>query len=69
MFLQENVGPNAKNDSEAEEKINDVVGESRTSADISVRKRGIDHFNNEESDPKKSNAMSINFLPFSFPAW
>lgn len=31
--------------------------DARTATDISVRKLGIDHFNDEERDPKKSRAM------------
>lgn len=63
--MQEYVGETAKDDTEAEERIADGTDYSRTSADISVRKPpGMDHFNYEESDPKKSNAMSTYFLPF-----
>ncbi|XP_048336602.2 protein NUCLEOLAR COMPLEX ASSOCIATED 4 isoform X1 [Ziziphus jujuba] len=57
LVHRENVGPGAKIDSEAEERIADGEDESKKRADISVRKRGIDHFNNGESDPKKSNAI------------
>ncbi|KAF3434879.1 hypothetical protein FNV43_RR21966 [Rhamnella rubrinervis] len=58
LVHREYVGETAKNDKEAEERIADGTDDSGTSADISVRKPpGIDHFNYEEIDPRKSNAM------------
>lgn len=39
------------------EKVDDHVEDSSTSIDMSSKKPGIDHFNNEENDPVKTNAM------------
>lgn len=36
--------------------------DARTATNISVRKLGVDHFNDEERDPKKSRAMSKSLL-------
>ncbi|KAJ4715831.1 Nucleolar complex 4 [Melia azedarach] len=45
------------NDSKAQKEIVDTVNASGTITNISNTKLGIDHFNNEESNPVKSNAM------------
>ncbi|KAL5562325.1 hypothetical protein UlMin_032072 [Ulmus minor] len=46
-----------KDDSEAGKMTADSVDGTITGGNQLVRKRGIDYFNNEESDPKKSSAM------------
>lgn len=64
MFLQEEE-ETAKSDSEADKRVSDKSEDLSTGADVSVKKLGVDHFNNDESDPKKSKAMSESqFLPF-----
>ena len=55
--MQENDDGTARDDSRASEP-GDEGADSGNHADLSRRKLGIDHFNNEECDPAKSNAMS-----------
>lgn len=55
--MQEDGNGTAEDDLRAE-KVDDHVEDSSTSIDMSSKKPGIDHFNNEESDPVKTNAMS-----------
>lgn len=52
----ENDDGTARDDSRASEP-GDEAEDSGNHADLSSRKLGIDHFNNEESDPARSNAM------------
>jgi hypothetical protein len=60
--VQEDGDETAKDNSKAEK------GDSGTGSDMSSRKPGMDHFNNEESNPIKSNAMSKYLLEsFSIP--
>lgn len=40
----------------------DHAKDSFASKDMSSIKPGFDHFNNEETDPKKTNAMSMCYL-------
>ncbi|PON75239.1 Nucleolar complex protein [Parasponia andersonii] len=47
----------AKGDSEADKRVSNDSADPRTDADVSVKTLGVDHFNNEENDPKKSKAM------------
>ncbi|PON89903.1 Nucleolar complex protein [Trema orientale] len=47
----------AKGDPEADKRVSNNSADPRTDADVSVKKLGVDHFNNEENDPKKSKAM------------
>lgn len=51
-FVQEDGDETAKDNSKVE-KV-----DSGTGSVMSSRKSGMDHFNNEESNPIKSNAMS-----------
>ncbi|XP_062081525.1 protein NUCLEOLAR COMPLEX ASSOCIATED 4 [Humulus lupulus] len=46
-----------KGDSEVDKKDSDNLEDPRNSEDLSNKKLCIDHFKNEESDPKKSKAM------------
>ncbi|XP_021811477.1 nucleolar complex protein 4 homolog B [Prunus avium] len=51
-------GATVKDDPETEQRVADGVNDTATaSADKSVKKPGIDPFDNEQSDPIKSNAM------------
>ncbi|BBH09896.1 CCAAT-binding factor, partial [Prunus dulcis] len=51
-------GATVKDDPETEQRVADGVDDTATaSADKSVKKPGIDPFDNEQSDPIKSNAM------------
>lgn len=60
--VQEDGAETAKDNSNAE-KV-----DSGTCSDMSSRKPGMDQFNNEESNPIKSNAMSKYLLEsFSIP--
>lgn len=52
--VQEDGNDTQNDDSKAEKEIVDAA----TVANISSKKPGIDYFNNEESNPVKSNAMS-----------
>ena len=54
--MQEDDG-SAKDDSDTDKKDSHSV-------DTSVKKLGVDHFNFEESDPKKSHALSKSHFPF-----
>lgn len=47
----------AKEDIEADKRVSDNADDARTGTDVSDRKLGVDHFNDEERDPKKSRAM------------
>ncbi|KAM6540679.1 hypothetical protein CsatB_005126 [Cannabis sativa] len=47
----------SKGDSEADKKVSENSEDPINSADVSNKKLCIDHFKNEESDPKKSKAM------------
>lgn len=58
LSVQEGGNETESNDSKAQKEIVDTVNASGTITNISNTKPGIDHFNNEESNPVKSNAMS-----------
>lgn len=61
--FQEDGNETHNNDSKAEKEIVDAA----TVANISSIKPGIDHFDDEESNPVKSNAMSE--YSFQFLIW
>lgn len=65
ISVQENDDGTARDDLRASEPRDEVV-DSGNNADISRRKLGIDRFNNEESDPAKSNAMSKFHISFFY---
>lgn len=55
---QEDGNETERDDSKAEKESSDGAEDSKTVTKMSSRKPGIDHFNNEESNPVKSGAMS-----------
>ncbi|XWS54451.1 hypothetical protein CRYUN_Cryun10bG0090300 [Craigia yunnanensis] len=57
LVHQEDGDETPKDNSKAEHIVN-KADDSGSGTDISHKRRGIDHFNNEESNPIKSNAMS-----------
>lgn len=62
-FVQED-DEAAKEDIEADKRVSDNADDARTGTDVSDRKLGVDHFNDEERDPKKSRAMSKSHIAF-----
>lgn len=62
MLFQEDEETSQVN-SEADKRVSDNSEDPRTAVDESVKKLGVDHFNNEENDPKKSKAMSESLFP------
>lgn len=64
--MQGGGGATVKDDPETEQRVADGVNDTATaSADKSVKKPGIDPFDNEQSDPIKSNAMSKCLFPLN----
>lgn len=59
--MKEDDNSNVEDDLKAKE-VDDHVEDSSSNMDTSSKKPGIDHFNNEESDPLKTNAMSKSFV-------
>lgn len=65
MKMQEDVTVTVHDDSvhddssERNEEVSDHVKASSASKDMSSIKSGFDHFNDEETDPKKTNSMSM----------
>lgn len=57
---QEDGNETEKGDSMEQEENNETADDSRNVSNNSSKKSGIDHFNNEETDPMKTNAMSKN---------
>lgn len=62
VIFQEDGNETTNDKSEAERE--DAGNDCRTGADILDRRPGVDHFDNEESNPAKSHALRKCCFPF-----
>lgn len=65
MKMQEDGTVTSHDDPSERKEVHDHVKDSSASKDMYSIKPGFDHFNNEETDPKKTNAMSMFLLECS----
>lgn len=64
IFKQEDIDETAKSNSREEKELGNNTEDSCTRIDTTRKEPGVDLFNNEESDPMKTKALS-KFLSFS----
>lgn len=64
-YPQEDCNGSATDNSDVKGENAGNANDSRTGGGVSVKYLGVDHFNNEESNPVKTNALSKYYFQFT----